>query len=227
MGQFFTLSGLLWLLQNMLTLLTTNKFTGVTTAGSTTVTGLSSTAGLAQGQFIVGDTIAAGTTIVSVNPQTNTLVLSQNATGTTASGGTTTLWSYGTAGQSLPLYVHLLTGNVPTNVDTTWAQLTEATFDGYAPQQVQYPFFFSSPDENHGCASTQMMSFVPSDFNVANNITGIAWTYTPVGASGPTLIAVEPFPVPQPIRQTGDMIRVTPTLSFNTDMLGTVASPLL
>ena len=52
---------------------------GTTAAGSTTVTGIDSTAGLAVGQVATGPGIATGTTIAAI-PSSTTITLSQAAT---------------------------------------------------------------------------------------------------------------------------------------------------
>ncbi len=57
-----------------------NTFTGTLASGSASVTGVSSTAGLAAGEVVTGTGIPAGTTILSVNSSTSTVTLSANAT---------------------------------------------------------------------------------------------------------------------------------------------------
>ena len=59
-----------------------NTFAGTLTGGSATVTGVSSTAGLATGDVVTGTGISSGTTILSVNSLTSTVTLSTNATTT-------------------------------------------------------------------------------------------------------------------------------------------------
>ncbi|MGA2705665.1 MAG: hypothetical protein ABSH35_31860 [Isosphaeraceae bacterium] len=56
------------------------SFTGTLTSGLPTVTGLSSTTGLAAGQAVTGTGIPSGTTILSVSSSTGTIMLSENAT---------------------------------------------------------------------------------------------------------------------------------------------------
>jgi len=56
------------------------SFTGTLTSGLPTVTGLSSTTGLAAGQAVTGTGIPSGTTILSVSSSTATIMLSENAT---------------------------------------------------------------------------------------------------------------------------------------------------
>ncbi len=227
MGQFWTILGLLWFMQNGSTLLTTNAFTGSLTSGSNVVTGISSFAGLAVGQFVVGLGIPAGTTILAMNPTGGTITLSANATLTTPSGQVSDLWSYGTVGQSIPIYVHLLTGTVPTGPDLVWAQLTEANYDGYTPQQFGPPFVYNTPDGNTGVISGVCLTWQPTDYNVPANITGIAFTYTTPGASGPSLLAVEPLKAQVALTSPGDIMRIIPCLSLPTDALGLSPSPLL
>jgi YVTN family beta-propeller protein len=65
-------------------------FTGNTTSGSTTVSGIASTARLAQGMAVTGVGIPAGTTIAAP-PVANSVTLSQAAT-STASGVALTAW---------------------------------------------------------------------------------------------------------------------------------------
>jgi len=58
------------------------SFTGTLTSGSASVTGVSSTTGLAAGQAVTGTGIPSKTTILSVSSSTDTITLSANATGT-------------------------------------------------------------------------------------------------------------------------------------------------
>jgi hypothetical protein len=223
----YTLEGLLFLINNLFAGITVEAFTGVTTNSSPTVTNLSSTTGLLVGQNIIGLGIPAGTSIIAIDTGTSTLTLSQNATATSTTGSPTHLWSFGTVGQTLGLFVHLLVGPVPVQNTTVWSSLTEANYDGYAPIEVLEPGVVNTPDQSHVVFSAQCMTFAPADYIVPNTITGIAWTYTLPGATGPTLLAVEPFNQPVPLTGVGDILRLIPILDFATNQLNTNASPIL
>jgi subtilisin-like proprotein convertase family protein len=73
-------------------------FTGTLTSGSATVTGLSSTTGLAVGEQVTGTGIPSGTKIASINGATGMLTLSQNAT----AGGSQSLTATGLVAQAPP-----------------------------------------------------------------------------------------------------------------------------
>lgn len=93
---------------------TTIAFTGTSSNSSTSVTAVSSFAGLYVGMTITGTNIPASTTIASMNAGAGTLTLSQAATGTnaglTAGGGlyTVTFGSQFTPFKRLDAYVKLL-----------------------------------------------------------------------------------------------------------------------
>jgi hypothetical protein len=69
-----------------------NAFTGTLTSGSASVTGVSSTAGLAAGDVVSGTGIPSGTTITAVNSSTSTVTLSANATTTGTANLTATVF---------------------------------------------------------------------------------------------------------------------------------------
>jgi len=66
-----------------------SSFSGTLTAGSPSVTGVSSLAGLGLGQTVTGAGVPAGTTIQAVNTATGTLTLSAAATATASSASLT------------------------------------------------------------------------------------------------------------------------------------------
>ena len=227
MGVYYTNVGLQFLVANMVDLLTVVEFTGVTTNGSPTVSALSSQVGLEAGQLIVGAGIPTGTYILSVNAGPNTLTLSQNATATSTTGSPTTLWAFGNENGTIPLFEHLLTGTVPQGPNVTWADVVEANYDGYAPQQWATPIIVSAPNPNYVVASSDCLSWIPTDYNVQNLITGRAVTFTPPGASGPTLIATEPFQPAINLASPGQLLRDIPILPFPCDVTSGPTSPIL
>jgi len=72
-----------------------NVFTGNTTSRSATVASVSSFVGVTAGSVITGAGIPAGTTVLSINTGTSTLVLSQAATATATGASLTSTGSYG------------------------------------------------------------------------------------------------------------------------------------
>ena len=92
---------------NQLDQFVTGSFTGTTAAGSLTITGVSSTAGLTAGQPVAGTGIPAGATIVSTTA--STVVLSVAAT---ANGAGTV--------------VSTLSSTIPVGVAPIWADLIPA-----------------------------------------------------------------------------------------------------
>ena len=94
------------------------NFTGTLTVGAATVTGISNLTGLVVGDGVVGTGIPAGTTILAVNSQTDTITLSANAT----VGGRLGLTATGT-------WVNI-TSNLQTLAYTIFGQSYNPTTDG-------------------------------------------------------------------------------------------------
>lgn len=223
MGQYFTIAGLMFLLERALTTVAPVSFTGDTTSSSTSVATVSSTTGLAVGQVILGAGIPAGTTIASIG--SGTITLSQAATAT-ATG--VDLFAFGANGLLSDLSLHLLTGVILQSPTTNWTDLTEANYDGYAAVVLSSGFFnVSAPKTGFVVAAATCQNFTPTDYTVPNTITGMAWTYPGAGSSGPQLIATEIFTTPINLSASGDAIQVIPVLSFANDETAGQPSPIL
>lgn len=224
MGTQWTVAGKIWWDENAASLLNPVAFTGDTTTGSASVANVSSFTGLVIGQLVIAAGVPLGTYITALDSVGATLTLSANATATAATVDMTAL---GDQGETLPLSVHLLQDPLPNGSQATWNQVTEADYDGYAPQEVDYPPVVSSPDGDNVAVSFQCMTFAPTDYLVTNRITGYAFTYTAAGASGPTLVAFEPFGSGINLAETGDLIRLIPTLFDQTDATDVGSTPVL
>lgn len=227
MAMFLTNAGLQYLLENGLLLQGNTVFDGVLTAGSNVVEGVSSFEGLQPGQFVTGTGIPANTYILDVEQGSDTLTLSNQATASTPSGQTTTLTASGMVSANLPLTCHLLQEPPVIGRAATFAMQTEANFDGYAPQQLDYPLVATCPDGENVIAAGGLLEFIPSDYAIGQNIFGLCLTFTEVGATGPTLFGVEAFQSDRGIHEPGDAIRVVPIISIAMDQTAGYPSQLL
>lgn len=222
-GQFYTFEGLKYLFNNALTATSLHPFTGTPANGSTSITAVSSVTGLQIGMLIAGANIPAGAYITGINSGTSTITISSAATGGTAGQQ---LVAGGLYTQNLPLTIHLLTGQIPLNDNVVFGNLTEANYDGYTPQLAGTLAVINTPfPRAFGCAQYDLLIWQPTDYNVPNTITGHCWTYTPPGASAPTLVAMEVYASSVPLQQDGDILSFNPTLSIGFDETAGVPSP--
>lgn len=227
MGVYYTIPGKLYLSQASKTPIVPTSLTGVLTSGSPTINNVSSFANIAIGSILSGTGIPPSTTVIGFSTVASTITMSANATATSTTSAPTAITAFGNVVQTYGLTVHLLTGQIPQGPRSTWAQLTEATYDGYIPQNVIYPMVFSTSDDQNVNASCQAMTFAPLDYAISNTITGLAWTYTPPGASAPVLVATEVFPAPITLSAQGDMLRVLPNLPDACDCTALQPSAIL
>lgn len=222
-GQYFTTAGMMWLFSRAFSGTGAVAFTGDTTSSSTSVASVSSVTGLSVGMVIVGAGIPAGTTIAAVGSTTITLSAAATATATGVD-----LWAWGDGALLDVMTLHLLTGTVEQSPTTAWSALTEANFDGYAA--VTLPAILtaiSSPQAGWVTVSAGCQTWIPTDYVVPNNVTGIAWTYPGAGAAGPQLIATEVFENIIPVANVGDMVQLIPILSVALDSTSGPSSPVL
>jgi YVTN family beta-propeller protein len=139
------------------------SFSGNTTKGSTTVSGIASTARLTQGMTVTGSGIPFGTTIAAP-PGTNSITLSQPATAT-ASGVTMTAWEGSTV--------------MPVNLSTQLAgsAIGVATWDdiepAITPDQAPVAAFTSSV----AAAGTPTLFDASASTVAAGTITSYAWNF--------------------------------------------------
>lgn len=225
-GQFFTFEGMKYLMQNAMPQPAAIAFDGVVAQGSASVSGVSNQAALAAGQLVTSTLFPTGTYIVDPEGPSGTVILSQPATGSTPSGQTSTLTAGADYTQNLPLTIHLLTGAIPLASNVQFSTLSEATYDGYQPQTVTGPVVVNTPaPRQYACAQFERMTFQPSDYAVANSISGHCWTFTPPGTSSPVVLAVEAYASPLSLVQDGDVITLNPTLSLAFDNTAGIPSP--
>lgn len=225
-AQFYTFQGMSYLLGNAAPQPAPSTFAGVATIGSTTISGVAGAAALEVGQTITSNVLPAGTYVVDPNGPSGTIVVSQPATATTPSGTNSTFTAGALYTQNLPLTIHLLTGAVPQANNTSFSDLTEATYDGYAPQAVAGPPIISTPPPRaYAVMQFDRMAFIPADYAVSNVISGHCWTITVPGQSAPVLIASELYATPVPLQQPGDILTIDPVLSLAFDQTAGIASP--
>jgi hypothetical protein len=227
MAMFLTNAGLQYLLENGLLLQGNTVFDGVLTLGSNVVENVSSFEGLQPGQFVSGTGIPPNTYILDTEQGSDTLTLSNQATASTPSGQTTVLTASGMISANLPLTCHLLQAPPVIGRAATFAQQTEANFDGYAPQQLSYPLVATCPDGENVIAAGGLLEFIPLDFALPQNIYGLCLTFQEVGSTTPTLFGVEAFQTSRGIQEPGDAVRVVPVISIAMDQTAGYPSQLL
>lgn len=226
MGVFYTFEGAKFFGLNATSQQGLFSFNAVASFGSPLLSGVSSYSSLAVGQFIVSPVLPPGTYIVDLDGVSGTITLSQPANATTPSGQTSYFAAGGMYTLNSPLHVHLATGQLILTSDATVANLTEADYDGYAPQEAVGPAIINTPPPRTFYAwQFERMVFQPTDYTVQNTITGMFWTYTPSGSSAPILLAIEPFSMSASLMQDGDIVSVSPTLFFAFDQTAGPASP--
>ncbi len=225
-AQFYTFQGMAYLLGNAAPQPASVSFTGIATTGSASIGAAVGASSLEVGQVITSSLFPAGTYVVDPNGPSGTVVVSQPATGTTPSSSTSTFTAGALYTQNLPLTIHLLTGTIPQASNASFGQMTEATYDGYAPQLVVGPPIVSAPPpRTYAAMQFQRMSFIPADYAVPNVVTGHCWTITVPGQSSPVLVASELYAAVVPLQQPGDILTLDPVLSLGFDQTAGVASP--
>lgn len=225
-GQFYYFEGMKYILNNAFNPSGLAKITAQAVNGNSELSGVSSYADLYVGQQIDGDTVADGTYILDLDNSSGTVTLSQPAIATSPSGGSSTFVVGGSNMQNLPLTCHLLQGQIPQNSVVQFSQYTEANYDGYLPQLLSGPIIVNSPPpRSDAVASFNRVKFVPTDYQVQNDITGHVITYTPPGSSTPIPCWAEVYASSLPIAEDGDLVTVNPVASFAFDQTAGVASP--
>lgn len=225
-GQYYTFEGMSYILQNAVPQPPPVTFQGVAAQGSASVSVSGNVPALSAGQLITSPLFPTGTYIVDPDGPSQTVLMSQPATGSTPSGQTSTFTAGNDYTLGLPLTIHLLTGAVPLASNVQFSALTEANYDGYQPQQAVGPIVVNTPPPRQfACAQFERMTFQPSDYNVANSITGHCWTISPPGSTQPVVLALESYASPIPLQQVGDLLTLNPTLSLAFDNTAGVASP--
>ena len=219
MGVFYTFAGL----QRLLTAMVGGS--GVygladLTLGSPDMTLLGPITGLVAGDLIIGPGIPVGTYVVSVVG--TAVVMSANAT----SAETNVNYSFvGPPISADGVQLDLLTGVIPQTPTTTYAEVTVATYDGYAPIN---PLTWQAAlqDGTWAWIAAECETFIPADYTVRNTITGMAYSIPGVGAGPRILLATEVFLSPIVLAAEGQGVQVTPILPLPFDCTAAPPSPL-
>lgn len=126
----------------------------------------------------------------------------------------------------VPLTIHLLTGPLNITPDITFANLTEATYDGYTPQAwPQNAVIASLPTKDYAVVNPSRLTFQPVDYTVPNVITGHCFTWIDPATGNTMLLAVEVYPAGVPLQQPGDVLTINPLLSLPYDVSNGPFSP--
>jgi hypothetical protein len=127
----------------------TVQFTGITTSKSTTITAVSSTAGLSVGQLIAGANIPNGATITAIGSNTITISAAATATSTISPSGTTTAGSNVITG--VTSVTGLIVGNaisgtgIPSTATITAIGTNTITISANATSTASAPEVLTSP----------------------------------------------------------------------------------
>jgi hypothetical protein len=210
MGEYLTVAGASRLLDAISGPVTVNEPGVLWTSPTVSLTLTAPNSAILPGMEVIAGDIPAGTFVVS-NIGT-TVTISQMTTGGT--GGD--VFFVGPPALVSDVTLHLLTGAIPQSPQTTFGDLTEANYDGYAAVPISS---WSEPLSNgaYSWIAGGCLEFVPTDYIVPNTITGIAYTIPGVGAAPPVLLATEIFANPISLALPGDGIQLTPILSVAFD----------
>lgn len=226
-GQYYYYEGLKLLFQNSLTSSSGVVFTAEFNNNSNVLSAVSSYTGLFVGQSIYSQATPAGAYIVSLDNESGTIVMSAPAYFAGASANQAAIFFGGASVTSdAPLTVHLLQGSIPQGSDVTFAQFTEANYDGYVPQECALPLVINTPPpRQYGVAQFARQVYQPTDYTVQNMIVGHVITYTPSGSTTPIPVCSETYATAVPLQQDGDILTISPAMSMGFDQTAGVASP--
>lgn len=224
MGQFYTYNGLAWLFDHVPELAVIGTALGLTSGSPVSMDTLATPSKLETGMVLTseGTDLTSGTTVSGV--VSNTVTMSNPALAT-ASAFPVAGYLPGVDGEQLTL--HLLTGAIPQGPYTTFSELTEANYDGYADVPVVFDGLVQTDGAAFAWIGGPCETFNPTDYTVPNTITGMAWTYPGVGMAGPQLVATEAFAHPVSLALPGEILKVLPILSLPFDCTAGPASPLV
>lgn len=215
MGQYYTFAGLQFLAERALENEGNVNFTANATSGSPYLSSVSTLANLEVGMVVSGTGVPANTSILDLNVASGQILLSNNMTAGATAGSFTAssnIWA------SATISVHLLQGAIPLSPDATFSQMTEATYDGYAPQNLGYTLVVNSPPpRDYAVWQWDRSVWQPIDYAVPNVITGHCFTATLPGQTAPTLLAMEVYPSSANLQQPGDILTFNPVMSFAFD----------
>lgn len=119
--------------------------------------------------------------------------------------------------------LHLLVTAPAMTPETKWSDLSEATYDGYAPvMNLTFGAPFSDINGNNIITGPSLI-FIPTDYTVPNTILGFAFTDLD-GGTGPNLLATAYFDNPIPLTQPGDGFQLVPVVALECDQTATPGS---
>jgi hypothetical protein len=143
--------------------------------GTTTVTGLSSTSGLSVGDEVTGTGIPSNTTITAINATTNSITLSQAATGGTS---TSTVTSTLTFSPTITVVVHDNGGTDNGGIDTTIVTFPVTVIPVNQPPTIDAIPNPAAITENTSATQTVQLTGITGGIGDAGNTQNLVVTAT-------------------------------------------------
>lgn len=201
----------------------TTRISGITTSGSTSVTGIADTTYLYAGMPISGTGISAGTTIASKS--TNSITLSANATGTSStigSGATTNTSTTVTVSSTSTLSVgQAISGTgIPAGAYITGIYNSTTIYISAAATATNTGLTFSvgtALTVGRTFASAQIDAYANHTHNVNDPTHSHVYSYTSLAGGGSTIAGNPPYQVTSP---SGTTTSVTTGLTINNSYTG-------